>query len=148
MSKLRQVTKEEFEIMTRFHPGEIRYYVDIGSSVTRNKGATIKVKAKPVSMKKAKKQVNKGDNFRKNGSANRPIQLTTTRVDYKPESISCRVQRLVKIQMEADPTKVMGRSDLVNVVARSSIFRKEQVNPVVSDLLMRGELRYMGEASA
>ena len=35
---MRQVTKEEFEILTRFHPGEVRYYVDVGSATSRKRG--------------------------------------------------------------------------------------------------------------
>ena len=44
---MRQVSKEQFEMLTIFHPGEVRYYVDIGTVVNKTRGARIDVRRKP-----------------------------------------------------------------------------------------------------
>jgi len=142
---MKQVTKEEFEILTRFHPGEIRYMVDTNKSIYRRKGAAVTVSRKATAPK-AKRKSTAGV---PRGKPNRHVQLTTSRHEYKPGSLGEKVQRVVRIEMESDPTLVVGRSDLVNrvTVTCKGRFTKAQINPIVSDLIKHGDLRYTGAAA-
>lgn len=142
---MKQVTKEEYEVLTRFHPGEIRYLVDTNKSISRRKGAKVTVKRKAAAPKvKATKKIGG------RGSPNKHVQLTTNRYEYKPGSLGEKVQRIVRIELENDPTNVVGRSDLVNRATSScqGRFTKSQINPIVSDMIKHGDLRYTGANAA
>jgi hypothetical protein len=152
MSKLRQVSKEEFEILTRFHPGEVRYYVDIGRSVYRNKGASVKIKAKPI-------RVTNGTGSKAGGSAglkvvgggrgtNMPIQLTSIDKNFRPGTKYSVMHASLKRIMNNDPTKVEGRTNVVKrMLADLPNYRPNQVNPFVTDCLKYGIIRYTGTAA-
>jgi len=150
---MRQVSKEEFEILTRFHPGEIRYYVDVGKAINRTKGAKVAVTRKPKatkkkSAKKAKKKiVTVGVNAKSGRVNNAPLQLGLHSPSFKANTKSESQWRLVKLQLHNDPTQVMGRTDLVNTIVTGSIYSNTQIGPFVSDCLKNGYLRYTGNAS-
>jgi len=139
MSKLRQVSKEEFEILTRFHPGEIRYYVDVGKALnTRHKGASVSVKRKPVKKKTAKKVIS----GRVGKSLNAPMLLGTHSPSFRENTKSESWWRLVRLQFHNDPTFVLGRTDLVKTIVDGSTYTTNQIGPFVSDCLKQGYLRY------
>jgi len=134
---LRQVTKEEYDILTRFHPGEIRYYVDVGVSKYRKRPAVKKATTRGPRVVGASSN---GDG--RTLPKNSPMQLVTTAHQYKEGTLSLNLYRLVKLKFENDPTKVIGRTDLVNSIVHSSIYAANQVGPFVSDCLKKGVLRY------
>lgn len=145
MSKLRQVSKEEFEILTRFHPGEIRFYVDVGKALnTRHKGAQVSVKRKPVKKKASAKKVasKKVISGRAGKTLNAPMILGTNSPSFRENTKSESWWRLVKLQFHNDPTHVLGRTDLVNTIVNGSTYTNNQIGPFVSDCLKNGYLRY------
>jgi len=145
-TKMRQVSKEEFEVLTRFHPGEVRYYVDVNRALsTRSKGAKVNVKRKPI--KRVGKQAAKGGN---RANASKFVQLTTKnagamRPNTLQYAIYCDATRVLK----EDPTKVLKRNELTaKLVARNPNNDKDtQIVPTISALIKNGYLRYTGEAS-
>jgi len=149
MSKLRQVDKEEFEILTRFHPGEVRYYVDISKSVHRNKGASVKIKAKPIRVTNGAGKKTGGTTGLKviggGRGINMPIQLTTIERDFRAGTKYSVMHQSLKRVMENDPTKVAGRTNVVkSMLADLPNYRPNQVNPFVTDCLKYGIIRYVG----
>lgn len=153
MSKMRQVTKEEFEILTRFHPGEIRYYVDIGRATNRTKGAKVNVKRKPQTRKKKaskKKSAKKSGVVNGTGHGlNQPVRYTGKEAGYMTSStISIEVEKQVKEVFAGDPTRIIGRSDLTKIIDKRSDLSMEQINPVISDLLSRGVIAYKKSAAS
>jgi hypothetical protein len=147
---MRQVSKEEFEILTRFHPGEVRYYVDISNATKRTKGAKISVKRKPKASKKAKKRVSPkaGINAKSGRVNNAPLQLGLRSPSFKANTKSESQWRLVKLQLHNDPTMVVGRTDLVNTIVAGSVYTNTQIGPFVSDCLKQGYLRYKRDLAA
>ena len=146
-TKMRQVCKEEFEILTRFHPGEIRYYVDVGKALnTRHKGAKVSVTRKPVKKKVAKKGAKRaspqGINGRSGKVNNAAMLLGTHAPSFRENSKSESWWRLVKLQFHNDPTFLIGRTDLVNTIVSGSPYTTQQIGPFVSDCIRRGFLRY------
>ena len=151
---MKQVTKEEFEVLTRFHPGEIRYMVDTNKVIYRRKGAAVTVSRKATAPKKKRKSgrsvvaikpgVGRGGNSTQRPK-NAPMQLVTSSHEFKEGSLSVALYRLVKLKFERDPTKVIGRTDLVAEIVDTSIYAPNQVGPFVSDCVKRGILRYTGE---
>lgn len=156
-TKMRQVSKEEFEVLTRFHPGEVRYYVDVDKALsTRNKGARINVKREPVQKKAKRKPVKSGlkpgaGARAINGTGrtyNLPILYTGKDAGYVKEgSISKRIETEVKRLYEDDPLRVIGRADLAKMLMRNLGLSRGNVHPQVSDLLKRGTIRIMSDNS-
>lgn len=150
MIQMRQVDKEEFEILTRFHPGEIRYYVDISKSVSRNRGAKINIKrnavgtngtAAPKAAKQSKPRVPGGGR-----GTNMPIQLTTSDHQFRDGTKYRVMHNCLKRHMENDPTKVLGRTEVVKSILHDlPNYRPNQVNPFVTDCLKLGIIRYVGQ---
>lgn len=150
-TKMRQVSKEEFEVLTRFHPGEVRYYVDVGKALnTRHKGAKVNVKRKPIAKKIGKKAKRAGPKPGKEGRAingtgrgmNKPIIYTGKDAGYiLIGSVSKKVEAEVKRVYEGDATRVVGRSDLAKIVMRNTGLARGSVHPCISDLIKRGTLR-------
>ena len=146
-NKLRQVSKEEFEVLTRFHPGEVRYYVDVNKALnTRNKGAKVSVKRKPIK-RVPQAPVGRGGN---RANASRHVQLTTKgagemRADTMQYVIYCDATRI----LNEDPTKVLKRNELTAALAKrqQNLNKASQLVPAISALIKTGYLRYTGEAS-
>jgi len=136
MTHMRQVTKDEFEVLTRFHPGEVRYYIDVAKALNRNKGAKISVKRKPVVAKQYGRNAPK-----------QHVQLTTKDTsDMRPESLRYIVYRASMRAFGSDPTKVMTRGELTTKLCRTLPNRnkKSHIVPTISGLIKSGYLRYTG----
>jgi len=149
-AKMRQVSKEEFEILTRFHPGEVRYYVDVDKALTtRNRGAKINVKREPVKKKAKRKDENRAKPTAAshviNGTGrgfNKPLLYTGKDAGFlKIGTISKKVELEVKRLFDGIPTRVTGRSDLVNILIRNTGLKRSNVDPVVSQMIKVGALR-------
>lgn len=150
-TKMRQVTKEEFEVLTKFHPGEVRYYVDVNKALaTRNKGARVNVRRKPIKVAPKKRGKGKGGNQPHGGNranASLPIQLTVkSGTEMRPNTLQYTLYCDVTRVLNEDPTKVMVRSDLTKkLVARNPNLNKaSQIVPTLSALITNGYLRYTG----
>lgn len=149
-NKLRQVSKEEFEVLTRFHPGEVRYYVDVNKALnTRNKGAKVNVRRKPIKrVPQAQAPVGHGGN---RANASRHVQLTTKGAgSMNAGTIQYKVYCTASRALNEDPTKVLTRSELTAALAKRlpELNRKSQIVPSISALIRIGNLRYTGEASS
>lgn len=145
MSTMTQVTQAEFEVLTGFHPGEIRYYVDINSTVRRNKGARVavrrhpsKVTAKPTHTGKPLSLLNQGKHVQ--------LALNGAGRDIKSGTKQYQVYMSITRILENDPTKVMLRTDLTAAVQKSlpNISKNSCIVPAITVLLKIGKLRYTG----
>lgn len=142
-TNMRQVTKEQFEMLTIFHPGEVRYYVDINTVVNKNRGARVNVKRKP---RKSGKSKSKGS-AQSGVTKNQFVQVTTKgasnmRADSIQYNVYCAATRI----LANDPTKVMKRRELVKqlVKALPQYNKVSQITPSVTALIRLGNLRYTG----
>ena len=155
---MRQVSQEEYGILTRFHPGEVRYYVDIDKATSRTKGekvvkttrktkvpvaadgSTTNVTAKAVT-KKTVPAI-----FSRRGYSQH-VQLTTKDAgSMRPESILCKVYTSCVSIFNADPTVVLTRKALTEklLAANPSMTKLSQIVPSISGLIAKGNLRYTG----
>ena len=144
---MKQVSKEDFEVLSKYHPAEIRYYADTGTEVTRRKPTRVTVKRDRKPIKRVGKQAAKGGN---RANASKFVQLTTKnagamRPNTLQYAIYCDATRVLK----EDPTKVLKRNELTaKLVARNPNNDKDtQIVPTISALIKNGYLRYTGEAS-
>lgn len=130
---MRQVSKEEFEVLTRFHPGEVRYYVNMDQVVARKRGGEQIVK------------LNSGKRrFTSRIGTNNPVQLGLASSTFRDGTKAAKMWVVVRTAFEDDPTKVIGRTELVKRVAKDTAFIPANVGPFVSDCLKAGYLRYTG----
>lgn len=134
---MRQVTAEEFEVLTRFHPGEVRYYVDTSKPLNRKQGAKVTVKkASRVSTNTLTGQA----------AAGQHVQLTTKEMKSSPGTLKYKVYRTAVNILQSDPTQVLLRSELTDKLAAAlpHCDKKSQVVPTISGMIKTGELRYVG----
>lgn len=145
MSTMTQVTQAEFEILTGFHPGEIRYYVDINSTVRRNKGARIAVRrppskgtVKPTAPGKPLSFLNQGKHVQ--------LALNGAGREIKSGTKQYQVYSSIKRILENDPTNVMLRTDLTAAVDKAlpNTSKNSCIVPAITVLLKIGKLRYTG----
>lgn len=136
---MRQVTKEDFEVLSKYHPAEIRYFADTSVEIKRRKPSRVTVKRPPKSPVAARPNVVRGQ-F---------IQLTTKDIGATaPSTVKYNVYTEVKRALENDPTKVMRRTELTQAVdkAMPNYSKKSQIVPTITTLLRNGQLRYTGAA--
>lgn len=137
MSYMKQVPREDFECLTKYHPGEIRYYVDTNIAIAKNRGAKVSVKRKPKPTSNPQTGVTK----------NKFIQVTVKgagnmHADSIQYGVYCQATRI----LANDPTKVMKRRELVTelVKALPQYNKISQITPSVTALIRLGHLRYTG----
>ena len=116
---LKQVTKEEFDVLSKYFNAEVRYFVDFP---VKSNGSTHKTPAKGV---------------------NRRVRLTTRAPILADGTIVKRVYDGVVEVLDKDPTRLIGRHDLVVQVRRTTNMKKTQIDPAISSLLERGLLAYV-----
>lgn len=139
-----QVPKEDFEVLSKYFPGEIRYYIDKSEPLSHRRKATrVTVKRKYKSKKKDKAAAPMERAINGTGVGhNKPIRYTGSDAGYQViGSISKKVEATVGKLYSGDPTRVFGQSDLINLVVREANLTKANVAPVISDLLKRDVLR-------
>lgn len=130
---MRQVSKEEYEVLTRFHPGEVRYYVNMDQVSTRKRGNI-----------KAAKLNGPTRIYTRRAGTNLPVQLGLASSSFRDGTKAEKMWGVIRTAFEDDPTMVLGRTDLVKQVAKVTIFDPVNVGPFVSDCLKAGYLRYTG----
>ena len=142
-NRMRQVTREEYEVLTRFHPGEIRYYVDFDRVTSRRTvGTKVKVRRGGArNTRKSLKTLSTGKK-RKVVPQNSPVRLTTQRLDIEPNTTLDDVYEGVKTALNNDPTAVMGRSDLCARVTNIVPHDRQRVNWAVKAIMERGGIEY------
>lgn len=123
---MKQVTQQDFEVLKKYHPHEVRYYVELTAPAKTN-GRT-----GPVVGTKH----------------NRRVQLTTKRYAYRPNSISDRVHKAAVKVLDNDPTALIGRVDLMKQVGRRTGLARPKIKSAVSSMLEHGLLRYAGTNGA
>lgn len=147
-TKMKQVTQQDFEVLTKYHPGEVRYYVDTSVELRyKHKGARVNVRREPVAKKASKKAIKKVTKKRAiNGTGkgtNKPVLLTGVKSKFGATAkIGNAVETAVRSIYERDPTQVVGRHDLTDMVVRKTGLKIMQVSPVISDLISNHVLRY------
>lgn len=130
---MRQVSKKEFEILKKFHPAEIRYYVDIRKAKYEKET----YRGKAVKKSKARKSLNgtgKGHN--------RPVMMIRPSHKWSEFSRASKMQVLLNHQYEGRPLAPIGRTDLLNAMTEGGEFGKNQAGPFISDCLKHGILQY------
>lgn len=131
MKRWRRVEKHEYDTLVRFHPGEVRYYVDI-SSLRRQKAGKRNTAA------------------RGGGGTNRPIILGLRQIHFVAGTKSAYVWTAICEIYKADPTLVLGRTELCNRIGEilpAYGTAGNVISPIVSECLRRGGLRYIGSTS-
>jgi len=144
---MKQVSREDFEVLSKYHPTEIRYYADTGTEVTKRKPTRVTVKRnrKPI------KHVGVENGVNRRANASKFVQLTTKgagnmRSDSMQYRLYCETTRL----LNEDPTKVLRRSDLTAKLVKKNpgLNKVSQIVPAISALIKGGYIRYTGEASS
>jgi len=126
---MRKVTKFEYNVLRKFYPGEVRYYIDLPAG------------------KKVAKTKRKSNYTKKNSHAhNMPLQLTVHRKKkFKAGSMADTVSEKIYSICENDPTKVMSRSELLSLLVNRTIYSKQQVQTFLTDAIHKyGMLRMVG----
>ena len=142
---MKQVSREDFEVLSKYHPTEIRYYADTGTEITKRKPVRVTVKRKPTVV--ATKS-NRGGNRRAN--ATKFVQLTTKSVgDMRPDSLQYRMYCDASRVLNEDPTKVLKRNELTDKLVKRhpKLNKKSHIVPAISGLIKRGFLRYTGASA-
>ena len=141
---MRQVSKDEYEVLTRFHPGEVRYYVDIDRATKRKQGNPVKIgrtKARKVPSQRRGAHVRGKSQF---------VQLTSKGANgMRRDSLMYTTYSTITRILGSDPTKVITRRALTDQLAVEcpGMSRISQIVPTVSGLIGRGYLRYTGESA-
>jgi hypothetical protein len=138
---MRQVSKDEYEVLTRFHPGEIRYYVDIDRATKRKQGNPVKIGRSRSLTKPAPKRV-----VHQRGRS-KFVQLTAKGSNgMRPDSLMQKTYNSIRDILQSDPTQVVTRRSLTDSLAAAnpSMSRISQIVPTVSGLISRDYLRYSG----
>jgi hypothetical protein len=137
---MKQVPREDFEVLTKYHPGEIRYYVDTNKVIAKNRGAKVTVRRKPIKDKTGNSKTshsNRGLHIQLGvkGAGN----MSTSSIQY---NVYCAATRV----LAEDPTKVMLRTDLTKQLesALPSYSKVSQIVPSITSLIKSGRLRYTG----
>lgn len=135
---MKQVPREDFEVLTKYHPGEVRYYVDTAIAIAKNKGARVSVRRAPVSVISHPKRT------RTHG---KHVQLGTQGIEPKVGTKSYVVYAAVRKTLEQDPTKVMTRIELTQAVTKALPMhsKKSVITPAITTMIRQGVLRYTGE---
>jgi len=144
MSYMKQVPREDFECLTKYHPGEIRYYVDTGIAIAKNRGAKVNVRRKPRSQAGANGTTR---NPQSGVAKNQFVQVTVKGAgNMHTDSIQYNVYATATRILANDPTKVMKRRLLVKelVKALPQYHKVSQITPSVTALIRLGHLRYTG----
>jgi len=141
---MKQVTREDFEVLSKYHPTEIRYFADTGVEINKRKPVRVIVRRPPASTNGAKSP-------QAGIPKNRHVQLTTkgagnmspSTLKYKVFTATCRI-------MQKDPTKVMTRPELTDALVKAlpNLDKKSNIVPSVSSLIKSGNLRYVGEEAS
>lgn len=123
--KWKRVTADEYKILCRYHPGEIRHYINFG--ITGGTHTIRKDLGKP------------------QGPRNQKLALGIGRVESSPGSVRERVQISLKKIFKADLKAGLERAKLLASIMNDTGLRKEQVQPQISYLLEHKALRVVAE---
>jgi hypothetical protein len=116
----RQVSKQDFEVLKKYHKAEIRYYVDISGS---KRASTAK---KP---KKGKIVINATGT-----GSNQPVILIKSAHEFKDGTVYGRMYTALKTVFKDNPTTPMGRVTLRDTMVGKG-FGQNQVAPFISDCI-------------
>lgn len=115
MGKFRQVSKEEYDVLRKFGvPVEIRYYASTGKD---KKGPQPK-KKRPVS------GTGKGPN--------QPIHLSGHKHEFPPGSMYGKMHRSMLEILDSDPTQIIGRTELRDLIMEHTKVEVHQAASFVS----------------
>ena len=124
---MKQVSKEDFDILKKYHPGEVRYYIDLNGAAQRRK--------RPARTS--------------HGKLNRRIQLTTKSYTWmKPDCLEARAYDAICKILDKDPTRIIGRVDLSHQVTRKTKMTKLQAGQTIGELLDKGLMRHVDDNPA
>jgi hypothetical protein len=146
---MKQVSKEDFEVLSKYHPAEIRYYADTGTEINRRKPVRVTVKRPPKAV--TKKKVSPQEGAAKESARGKFVQLTTKPIgSTPPNSVKYNVYCGIKRVFGNDPTKVMKRTDLTKKLdtALPGFDKVSQITPTITALIKDGYMRYTGEAAS
>ena len=127
---MQQVSKEDFDILKKYHPGEVRYYIDLNGPICRRQKAVVQ------------------RSQRKGNKVNRRVQLTTkSHIWMHKNCLEQRSYDAIRQILDNDPTLIIGRNDLANQVKRKATMGKLQATQTIGELLEKGLLRYVDDHS-
>ena len=123
---MRQVSKQEFDVLAKYHPGEVRYYVDLNTK-----------KTKPTSGKRRQ--------LRRRVPATAELQAYTTdlrQCPYSEHSLIGEVHRSVMLLYRARGGKdaKIARGTIESALCKTLGQKQARIQPAVSKLLTDGWL--------
>ncbi len=143
---MRQVSREDYEVLTKYHTGEIRYYVELNSATRKKVGIKVKVTPRQVKAVVPKLNVLGLKNQRGGRPRNSPIRMIRTSFVFTKGTLQDHLYYYLIGIYKRDPTMTMGRSDLVELLMKRSNRAANQAGPFISDCIFKhGILKYQGE---
>jgi len=140
MTQMRQVNREDYEVLTKYHRGEVRYYIELNSATRKKTGTKVKLTPRPVKAGAANKRI--GTRRPKNS----PLRLVRTDFQFTVGTLQSHLYRYLTKIFQRDPTMIMGRSDLVALLMKNSQKANNQAGPFISDCIFKHKvLKYQGE---
>ena len=143
---MRQVSREDYEVLTKYHTGEIRYYIELNSATRKRVGTKVKVTPRQMKPKVGLKSLVINKRMGKRRPKNSPVRLIRTDFTFTNGTLQHTLYYDLKVIFRRDPTMIMGRTDLVNLLMNRSHKEANQVGPFISDCIFKhGILKYQGE---
>ena len=139
MATMTQVTKEDFEVLTKFHSGEIRYFIDFSSKVHARKPTRVTVKRNP-----GVKRRNRPSHFNARERARIPLRLGKLPNGITGARLKQVAEETVKI-FRAHSSMTMRRDDLTKALMDSLDLGQPQISPRISDLIKGGYLEVVAD---
>jgi len=119
---MKEVSKKDYAVLSKYHKGEIKYFIHL--TETRP--------TKPTKLKTHSSSL----------PSNRLVQLTLKRPKYRAGTSIERSYGAVKDILKHDPTRMIGRADLVKRAKARYRLKTHEIQPAVSTLLKDGLLAY------
>ena len=133
--KWKQVAESDFQTLSKYHNGEVRYYIDFNSTHRKTAGTPSK-----------KTRGSRHPKVKGSGGINKMMALDTSGKEFtagtKLEKMAAAV---VKI-FGGNPAFSYPRSTVVRCLMRDTGFGANQVQPGVTDLLKYGHLKYVDDS--
>ena len=116
---MKQVPKEDYEVLKKYHRSEVRYFVEFGHETKTRKGGR-KVE-------------------------NRRLQMTTKKYRWSYSgTLEEKSYNAIRVILNNDPTQIIGRNDLAAQITRKTNLSKIQATQTIGELLKKGLLRFAG----
>jgi hypothetical protein len=138
--KWKQVAQSDFETLTKYHNGEIRYYVDFNSAHRKSTGITAATRPKRAYKSRANRHP------KVVGQASKSLlALDTNGKEFGEDTNIAKMATAVVKIFGSNASYRYPRDTVVRSLMRETGFGVHQVQPGITDLLKYGHLKYVGD---